>query len=65
MRTSFPIFNATNRGNYITKKASFAFKCHSRVFYSITHAEVDRVLLDRHKEEFQRVVVECISRCLD
>ena len=28
-------------------------------------AEIDGILLDRHKQEFQRVVVECVSRRLD
>ena len=29
------------------------------------YAEIDRVLLDRHKQELQRVVVECVRRRLD
>ena len=40
-------------------------KCHSQIFYGIIYAEIDRVLLDRHKQELQRVVVECVRRRLD
>ena len=29
------------------------------------YAEIDRVLLDRHKQELQRVVVKCVRRRLD
>ena len=29
------------------------------------HADVDRVLLDRHKKKLQGVVVKCVRRCLD
>ena len=29
------------------------------------YADIDRVLLDRHKQELQRVVVECVRRRLD
>ena len=29
------------------------------------YAEIDRVLLDRHKQELQRVVVNCVRRRLD
>ena len=29
------------------------------------YAEIDRVLLDRHKQELQHVVVECVRRRLD
>ena len=29
------------------------------------HADIDRVLLDRHKKKLQRVVVKCVRRCLD
>ena len=41
------------------------FKCHSPVFYGIMCAEIDGILLDRYKEEFQRVVIECVSCRLD
>ena len=62
---TFPIYNATNCSNYIIKKASFVFKCHSPVFYSMMYAEIDRILLDRYKEEFQWVVIKCVSCRLD
>ena len=29
------------------------------------YAEIDRILLDRHKQELQRVDVECVSRLLN
>ena len=35
-------------------------KCHSHVFYGTIYAEIDRVLLDRHKQELQHVVVKCV-----
>ena len=40
-------------------------KCHSHQLYGIMYAEIDRVLLDRHKQELQRVVVKCVRRRLD
>ena len=35
------------------------------MFYCIMHADIDRVLLDRHKKKLQRVVVKCVCRRLD
>ena len=35
------------------------------MFYCIMHADIDRVLLDRHKKKLQRVVVKCVRRHLD
>ena len=40
-------------------------KCHSHLFYGVLYAEIDRVLLDRHKQELQRVIVECVRCRLD
>ena len=40
-------------------------KSHSHVFYGTIYAEIDRVLLDRHKQELQRVVVKCVCRRLN
>ena len=48
----------------LSRKRQEHSKCHSRVFYCILYAQINRVLLDRHKQELQRVV-ECVRRRLN
>ena len=48
-----------------SRKHRWRSKCHSRVFYSILRAEIDRILLDRHKQQLQCVIAEYARRRLD
>ena len=66
MHTFHPtVFNTINCRIKSSRKHRGRSKCHSRVFYSILCAEIDRILLDRYKQQLQCVIAEYARRRLD